>query len=1380
MGSTKTILKRATAYALAFVMAFSMLFTGNNVVTTNAAATVTKLTVKKSKVTIDLSKSSTKTVKVTVKGSNKKFTAKSSKKSVATVKVVKKTVVITGKKKGTAKITVTTKGKNSKNKKLKKTIKVTVKGTAPATTTEPTTQQPTTQAPTTEQPTKPEDKYTNVTINTSSGSNTITPGTPVTLTVPVDEADKSLVKWTSSNPDVATVDSNGTVTAGTLAGPVTISATINGKEIAKVTMEVPSVAVTGISVTTKEKELTVNSTYPIETVFTPENASNKKVTFESDNTSAAIVSAEGVVTAKAPGEATITVTTVDGGFKDSIKIIVKESSVGVGDGLTISLTDDSLKEYWDTSKESPSFVTLAGKDATISVKLTDKGEALGGKAITLRVTPLYGNAAGMYELDGNKSRDTNEKTGVANFPLLLANRYSEVKPMDGLFESYKIQASLTEDSSVTATATISFASVGINGVEVVNGVEKDYDPLVPGTNAVESDAQPVVSVMSRNGLFGQEYVTSQQVGHTVTFKASPFIQLPASETEVKKGDYENVINFSSGLYGTYNNEDNTTTTKIIEEIPAGLEWANLKFDQLSISEFTKLVVRFYEKDVDNNKTDVLLKEYVITSDKIDEDAQNMQIPVQDNQSIYAVIALISEGQINLEKNAGFTVAKIVGAYSTKQVEQGTKKTLNGKVTWSKDESFDRSANSDVNLTKAKAQRYIQDESFIKDGYEYSYNVPSFPYVGNAIIKVKDTTQSNKVVAYYTYPIRHLVNEDDVYQNTNTISNFNYWNYGFAVQVASNEYTNMVGSIQPNGNYVTVSSGDAKTGFTAIKATFDLSEYGVEATSEYDVHTSVQWAPEPDVDEEVEAVDYYALKGQSVNVVAQLVDKNENPVSTKNGSTVSLYYEDGEVDFDEQSGFVEGDLNLSTDPKGRLMFTLTDGDDSLLLNRLTAKSKEYRVKLYVGATDEFINMDDDQKDEFIKNKLVEVATIHWVDLGLEFVDQVDVDDDPQTSDKDETKNSIIVDSIAGRNMTIPSDRYPVDLNRKTGTNWMFGLKTIAASQFIPIEDNQYVRTTIYVSDVEGVVPKFENTNEVEDFVDNNDGSFKIKNKTLGITNVTGKLTGDTITRPENIKFTITKRVMVYDENDGVEVTEEKIGDYYNVGTGVSSVSASISLNINWVENELKPSIKVAYEGQQDKDTVVPVYINAQDINDNALAGKKVTFKVMEGSDIVMSSDDLDADTLITGDDGKYRFEIPAPGTATKYTISATVEDVSVKSVSITYVANQNIDDFYITEAKLDKNAKTITVTVNNAINEKSPLSDKMFNVTKENGEAEPTIYTISSVEKTANNKIVIHLAEDSELSVETSSVKLTIGVDGDSVLKDTYNQLLYSQTIGLTE
>ena len=84
---------------------------------------------------------------------------------------------------------------------------------------------------------------------------------------------------------------------------------------------VTDVAVTGVSVkesTTIEKGKTETLTATI----SPTNATNKAVTWESDNTTVATVTDAGVVTAVAAGTANITVTTSDGGYEATCVVTV--------------------------------------------------------------------------------------------------------------------------------------------------------------------------------------------------------------------------------------------------------------------------------------------------------------------------------------------------------------------------------------------------------------------------------------------------------------------------------------------------------------------------------------------------------------------------------------------------------------------------------------------------------------------------------------------------------------------------------------------------------------------------------------------------------------------------------------------------------------------------------------------------------------------------------------------------------------------------------------------------------------------------------------------------------------------------------------------------
>ncbi len=79
---------------------------------------------------------------------------------------------------------------------------------------------------------------------------------------------------------------------------------------------------TGISLNCSSKELERGDSFTLTPSFTPQNASNKKVTWESSDTSVATVTAKGVVKGIGKGEAVITVTTEEGHFSSSCTVTV--------------------------------------------------------------------------------------------------------------------------------------------------------------------------------------------------------------------------------------------------------------------------------------------------------------------------------------------------------------------------------------------------------------------------------------------------------------------------------------------------------------------------------------------------------------------------------------------------------------------------------------------------------------------------------------------------------------------------------------------------------------------------------------------------------------------------------------------------------------------------------------------------------------------------------------------------------------------------------------------------------------------------------------------------------------------------------------------------
>jgi len=96
-----------------------------------------------------------------------------------------------------------------------------------------------------------------------------------------------------------------------------------------------NVPVTGVTLNKSNISLTVGSTETLTATVTPENATNKAVTWSSSDTAKATVS-NGVVTAVAAGTATITVTTADGNKTATCTVTVTPagSSIAVLDHIT--------------------------------------------------------------------------------------------------------------------------------------------------------------------------------------------------------------------------------------------------------------------------------------------------------------------------------------------------------------------------------------------------------------------------------------------------------------------------------------------------------------------------------------------------------------------------------------------------------------------------------------------------------------------------------------------------------------------------------------------------------------------------------------------------------------------------------------------------------------------------------------------------------------------------------------------------------------------------------------------------------------------------------------------------------------------------------------
>lgn len=139
------------------------------------------------------------------------------------------------------------------------------------------------------------------------------------------------VKWESNNPNIVSVRNDEVfggkaVVTALQEGEVIITASV-GSITATCKITVNPTKLEGISFDQAEKTLKEGESFVLTPVFTPENASNKKVIWTSSNQSIATVDQEGKVSTHSFGECIIKAISEDGGFEAICKVIVLEPTI---------------------------------------------------------------------------------------------------------------------------------------------------------------------------------------------------------------------------------------------------------------------------------------------------------------------------------------------------------------------------------------------------------------------------------------------------------------------------------------------------------------------------------------------------------------------------------------------------------------------------------------------------------------------------------------------------------------------------------------------------------------------------------------------------------------------------------------------------------------------------------------------------------------------------------------------------------------------------------------------------------------------------------------------------------------------------------------------
>lgn len=180
----------------------------------------------------------------------------------------------------------------------------------------------------------------------------------------------------SVSENTSNSDRSGTVTVS--GGGLTRTISITQAAV------VVNVPVTGVTLSPSTASISVGGSQQLSPSLIPNNATDQSVSYESSNTAIATVNSDGLVTAVSQGSTTIKITTVDGGFTDTMTITVKAPSTGTNlalnknvsatgnaDGANVpaNLVDGSTTSRWSVSGFPKSFTVDLG--AAFNIERTE-------------------------------------------------------------------------------------------------------------------------------------------------------------------------------------------------------------------------------------------------------------------------------------------------------------------------------------------------------------------------------------------------------------------------------------------------------------------------------------------------------------------------------------------------------------------------------------------------------------------------------------------------------------------------------------------------------------------------------------------------------------------------------------------------------------------------------------------------------------------------------------------------------------------------------------------------------------------------------------------------------------------------------------------------
>ncbi len=288
------------------------------------------------------------------------------------------------------------------------------------------------------------------------------------VTIYPEEAKSNKVIYTSSNPNVLTVDDKGYVTAIS-SGNCTITVKAEENDVqSKIDLKVHT-AVRGVQIDQKEIYMQLQDTFKINAYVEPEDANNKNIRYETNNSKIASVDVQGNITAHTIGETSIyAISEENPNAKSECKVTVvremEDSEIHFDSSLQINGFEISGIDY---NENKVSYIK--GKITTdLDIEIVNN------KNETLKENDLVGTGSKVrIKENGNVLReyliliygDVNGDGKINSIDLLVLQRHIlEIEKFDGI---YLKAANVRKDGKKPTSVDLLLIQRHILGLQII-------------------------------------------------------------------------------------------------------------------------------------------------------------------------------------------------------------------------------------------------------------------------------------------------------------------------------------------------------------------------------------------------------------------------------------------------------------------------------------------------------------------------------------------------------------------------------------------------------------------------------------------------------------------------------------------------------------------------------------------------------------------------------------------------------------------------------------------------------------------------------------------------------------------------------------------------